>query len=441
MIKKQTISIAVVGRPNVGKSTLFNRLIKQRKAIETDVAGTTRDRLYGDFVWRGKQYEIIDTAGLLYQNLDEIESEAQKSTQIAMEQADVILFVVDYKQGVADIDLEIAKTLRRHARAILVVNKCDSEFNEEKLLPYKRLGFGHMALVSAISGRNSGDLLDLIDQVAHDLGGERKTVDRGIKQFSLSFIGRPNAGKSTLLNTIMGEEKMIVSKVAGTTRDSQEFSFDHKGYRINLIDTAGIQRKSRVRIGSIDGYALLRSYRAINDSDILVYILDASEGVVSFDQSLLGKAKDSGKSIVLAVNKIDLWEDKDRDMAQFIGLLQEELNFMPWLPVVFISAKDKTNVENLLNQTVKVIEEREIEISQSECDQLLREAVELNGQIDYISFLTYERSKPVVFKIKTKKNKKPHFSHLRYLENRIRDHYPLSGSPLYIDWQKKTGKN
>jgi len=443
MSNNDTISIALIGRPNVGKSTLFNRLIKQRKAIETPIAGTTRDRLYGDFIWRGRDYQIIDTAGLLYGNQNEIEAESYKSTQIAIGQADIIVFIVDYRQGVTDIDLEIAKSLRKKDNVILAINKCDSNFDQEKLLPYRRLGIGHSVLVSAISGRNSGDLLDMLEEVAARLPAQNKIFRQDDKKvINLSIIGRPNSGKSTLLNTILGEEKMIVSSEPGTTRDAQEFSFDHGGFRINLVDTAGIRRKSKIKIGSIEGYALLRSFRAIKDADTIIYMIDASEGIVSLDLSLLGEAEQSGRAIILVINKIDLWgEDTETAMARFVAKLQKELNFMPWLPVVFVSAKNSTNVAKLLNQVVKIEQESIATIEQNDLTRLLDDAKERNSQIGYITGLTFACAKPPVFKITTKKNKKPHFSHLRYLENRIRDVYVFRARPLFIDWDKrgKTG--
>lgn len=435
MSNNKPISIAIVGRPNVGKSTLFNRIIKERRAIETPEAGTTRDRLYGDFIWRGVNYQLIDTAGMLFGKLGELESAAQESTQIATEEADIIIFVVDFKEGITNIDLEIAKTLRKHPKTILAVNKSDNRFDAEAASPFRRLGIRNIVLVSAISGKNSGDLLDKLHEISRDLIQTPRKSDSSLKEFNLSIIGRPNAGKSTLLNTITGEKKMIVSSVAGTTRDSQEISFDQGGYRINLVDTAGIKRKSKVKLGSPEGYALLRSYKAIRDCDILVYLIDVTEGLVSIDQTILGEAKKRGKSAVLAINKIDEWQDsREKKMAEFISLLQSGLNFMPWVPVVFISAKDNINIGNLLNQCIKAIEQRQAEIGQEECDTILAQAKARNSQINYIKSLHFERPNPIVFKIRTNKNKKPHFSHLRYLENQIRDVYPLPGNPIYIDW-------
>ncbi len=403
MNKKSLITIAVVGRPNVGKSTLFNRLIKKRHAIETDVAGTTRDRLYSELIWRGNEYRIIDTAGLLYQNKDEIEIESQESTKMAIDEADIVLFVVDYKQGITDLDLNISKVLRKTENTLLVINKCDSDFNEEKLQPFKRLGINRMVLTSAISGRNTGDLLDQITEMSQTVNAKSFEINEDPNQIRMSIIGRPNAGKSTLLNTIMGEKKMITSSVPGTTRDTQEFKFLHKGKLISICDTAGLKRKSKVKIGSIEGYALLRSYRAIRESQVVVYMLDAEEGVVSLDQALLGEVVKEGKSLILAINKIDLWQDKEKMMAQFIAKLRQQLNFMPWLPIVFVSAQENQHVNNLIGQVVDVFQERFLELSEEECEQLLTEAKKRNSQIDYIKSLQFIRSNPVVFKISTKK--------------------------------------
>lgn len=437
MSKSKIIKIAIVGRPNVGKSTLFNRIIKNRKAIETDEAGTTRDRLYGDFFWREKKYQLIDTAGLLHKSSNSLEAEAQESTRIALEEAEIILFVVNYKEGITEQDIKISRLVKRRSEVILVINKCDSNFDEEKLIPFKRLGIARMVLVSAISGRNSGDLLDEINDLSFGIDerlDDGATEEKPTNMVAVSLIGRPNAGKSTLLNTLMGGKKMITSEIPGTTRDSQDFEFIHKGNKIIICDTAGIKRKSQVKIGSPDGYALLRSFRAITDSKLVVYLIDAKEGLVSLDQTMLGKVACEGRSVILAVNKIDLWQDKEKQMLKLITEMQEELNFMPWLPVVFISAENKDNINSLLNQIIIVNKERFTEISDEECEQILREAKERNSQIYYIKSLKFERNNPVVFKILTQKKKKPHFSHLRFLENRIREAVPFRGNPIFIDW-------
>ncbi|OQB06430.1 MAG: GTPase Der [bacterium ADurb.Bin212] len=439
MSNSKPIIIAMVGRPNVGKSTLFNRLIKKRQAIETDEAGTTRDRLYADTTWRGRRYKLVDTAGLLKKTNDIIDEETQESTKIALQEADIILFLVNYREGVTEHDIHISRSLKKMQKVILVVNKCDSNFDEEKLTPFKRLGVPKMVLTSAISGRNTGDLMDEIGSMADSIGYLNEDNSDSSNQdktdtITVSLLGRPNAGKSTLLNSIMGEKKMIASSVAGTTRDSQDFEFRFMGQRIIICDTAGIKRKSRVKIGSADGYALLRSYRAIRDSEVVVYLVDAKEGVVSVDQSILGEVISQGRSIILAVNKIDTWgEEREREMVRSIEKLRQDLNFMPWLPVIYISATEKDNITSLLKQIISVHKERFTEVNEEDCQNILTEAKERNSQIHYIKSLHFFRNNPAVFKIATKKNKKPHFSHLRYLENRIREAFPFRGCPIYID--------
>jgi GTP-binding protein len=230
---------------------------------------------------------------------------------------------------------------------------------------------------------------------------------------------------------------MITSSIPGTTRDVQEYSFIHKGKNIIICDTAGLKRKSKVKIGTIEGYALLRSYKTIRESQVVIYLLDATEGIVSLDQALLGEIISEGKSIILAVNKIDLWQDIENNMSHFIANLRQQLNFMPWLPVVFISAQEKQHIDILLNQVVDVYKERFIEISAEDCATLLSESKERNSQIDYMRSLLFIRSNPIIFKVITKKNKKLHFSHIRYLENRIREIYPCRGNPIFIDHLKK----
>lgn len=436
MSKISQILVAIVGQPNVGKSTLFNRLIGQKHAIETPIPGTTRDRLYDDIVWRGRDYLLMDTAGILFGSHDDVGESGQRATELAMEEADVILFVVDFKQGITQADLQISKKLRREKNVILVINKCDNKFDTQLLLPFKRLGLEKMTLVSAVSGRNTGDLLDMIHDAAHNIT-PKITKDADDNIINLAIIGRPNAGKSTLLNSIIGEKKMIVSSTPGTTRDSQNYQTTYKNKVVNLIDTAGIRKKSKIQFGSIEGYAQLRSIKAIRDSNVVVYLLDASAGIVSLDQSLLGEAAKQGKSIILAVNKIDLWADAENEMAKFIAKLQSELNFMPWLPIIFVSAKNQVHLNNLLNQSSKVFENRFLMIESEVCTQILLQAKENNGQIEYMRSLVQERSNPAVFKIKTHKNKKPHFSHLRYLENRIRDYQEFRGNPIFIDWLRR----
>ena len=437
MNQSYTPLIAIVGRPNVGKSTLFNRLVGKRVAIEAKEAGTTRDRLSGEFFWRGQNYMVVDTAGLI-DPTNEILSESIKAAEIAIEQADLILFLVDYKDGLTNADIQIAHKLRKiKKKVILVVNKCDSKFGPEINLQFRRTGFENIVLVSAISGKNSGDLLDLISESI--LKQSKKiTKDSNDNDISLAIVGRPNVGKSTLVNELINEKRMIVASTPNTTRDAQDFIFSHKGKSLRVTDTAGINQKSRMERNTVESFAYLRSIRAIKDSQIVIYMLDAETELTALDLSVIGQAKELGKSIILAINKVDLWQNEiEQNMSKTIYTLQDRLNFMPYLPAVFISAKEKTHLNNLLNQILKVDSERNTLVDQEKIDQIIDNAKMSQSGTYYFYNLKFEKTNPPIFKLSTYKNKKPHFSHLRYLENKIRDIYPFTGTPIFIDWIKK----
>lgn len=426
--------VAIVGRPNVGKSTLYNRLVGKRVAIESAEPGTTRDRLLSEVSWHGKKFLLVDTAGLV-QPKDEILEASVKAAKMAIETADLILFLVDFKTGLTTEDFQIAKDLRKsNKEIILVVNKCDNKFDDELKNQFRRLGFPEIMLASAISGKNSGDLLDKITKLIPKVTAITKEKDDEIK---LAIIGRPNVGKSTLLNAISGEEKMIVSPTPHTTRDAQDFLIEHKGKKIRIIDTAGMRRRGKVDHDTIESFAYLRSERAIKDSKIVVYMIDTEQGLANLDLNLIGEAIKIGKSVILAVNKFDLWgEELEINMRKMIGLLQNELNFAPWLPVVFISAQDKTHLNNLLNQIIKIDTERKSIADDDTLQEIFNQAREQYLNIHYFKTLKFEKTNPPVFKLTTYKNKKPHFSDLRYLENKIRDVYPYYGTPIFIDWER-----
>lgn len=425
--------VAIIGRPNVGKSTLFNRLIGRRKAIETPIAGTTRDRLYGDLSWVGKNYILVDTAGIISGSRDELLKAAMLGVELAISEAESIIFVVDIKDGLQTKDFEIAKLLRKSKKNVIVAaNKADNMNLAGKNNEFRRLGFDRVIPVSAISGKNSGDLLDALNEISS--GEELKREPKS--DFSIAIIGRPNAGKSTLLNAIAESPKMIVSPVPGTTRDAEDHIVNCAGKTIRLTDTAGIRKKSKIPYDSIESYALLRSLRSLESSDVAIFIVDATAGLVSLDQNILGEAVNLGKSIVLAVNKIDLWENPEKEMPVFLGKLQNELNFMPWLPVVFISAQENTHVKNLMQQAIKSYENRFIEADNAELKKILEDGKAAQPELSYVKELYFERKNPPVFKAKIWKKEKLHFSHKRFLENRIRDVYGYEGAPIFIDWIK-----
>lgn len=430
-------TIAIVGRPNVGKSTLFNRIIGKRVAIEAKEARTTRDRLTSKFFWRNQNFILVDTAGLI-NSTNEILTESVKATNMAIEQSDLILFTVDFKEGPTEADLKLAKVLRKNRKAvILAVNKCDNIFHNEQKNQFKRLGFENIVLVSAISGKNTGDLLDLVHKLTQK-PTEKSTEINHENDISVSIIGRPNVGKSTLLNKIINQNRMIVSSVPNTTRDSQDSYFKFKNKNLKIIDTAGLNKKTKNDRNTVESFAYLRSINAIKNSSVIIYVLDAEQKITSFDLNIIGQAKEFGKSILIAVNKCDLWkENLENNMLKTISALQDKLNFMPYVPIVFISAQKRTHLINLLDQVLKVYDERNFIPDQKIVNQIFQQSKNSQSGFYYFKNLKFEKTNPPVFKLFIYKNKKPHFSHLRYLENKIRDIYPYIGTPIFIDWVKQ----
>lgn len=442
-MQKDQFTIAIVGRPNVGKSTLFNRLVGKRIAIESPVPGTTRDRLYGETSWRGQELSIVDVAGVEFGSKKEIDKSTQEGVEIAISSADLILFVVDWNDKNNETDKLIARRLRKEAKKVLlVVNKADNIKRIEEASEFKRLGPFNLVPVSAISGKASGDLLDQVVKQLDTLDDRHPVPKQNIRaDINLSIIGRPNVGKSTLLNTIIGEKRAVVSEIAGTTRDIVNVDFMHKGKKIYLADTAGIRRPGKIGRDTIESFSVIRSYRALKSSDIVILVIDASEGLVALDANILGKAKEMGKGIVLAVNKIDLIEeDRGNFIAVTLDKLAKELNFIPWLPVVFISAKDEENINYLLNQVVEADKSRKTLLDQEVLARILDEAKNSNNQLIGITGLKQERTAPPIFKVLFKGREAPHYTQIRYLENRIRDHFPMSGSPVFLDLIKSGKK-
>lgn len=437
MTKSNQKTVAIIGRPNVGKSTLFNRLIGKREAIETPIPGTTRDRLFGEVFWRGITFDLVDVAGIEYSSKAEIDKNTQEGVNSAIENADLILFIVDWNEKNNEVDRRIARTLRTIKKpVILVTNKCDNLERLQTAEEFKRLGNFTVVPVSAISGKSSGDLLDVVVEKLKVKKSEIKNIEdeKFDDEVKLAIIGRPNVGKSTLINTILGEKRVVVSEVPGTTRDTISINFMHKGHKIELADTAGIRRRGKIVKDTIESFAMLRTNRALKECDVAVLLIDAEEGLVATDTHILGQAKEWGKGLVLAVNKTDLWEEskKEQFMAQLLYYLQKKLNFTPWLPTVFISAKDDENIKPLLNQVIISYENRKTWIPEEELNTILTEAKESNNQIFNILSLKQKRTSPPTFEALHCK-KAPHATQLRYLENRIRDVYPLPGSPMFLD--------
>ncbi len=429
-------TVALIGRPNVGKSTLFNRLAGKRLAIETPIPGTTRDRLFARVSWQGSEFNLVDVAGI-ETGKTELNILTQQNIEVAQTEADLILFIVDWTEPDNDADKRIARELRKSTKpVILVVNKADNISRQDKLELFKRLGNFPVIPVSAISGSNSGDLLELIVKKLSEVKVEKKPTrydsDRENIDIRLAIIGRPNVGKSTLLNSIIGQKRAIVSAEPGTTRDVVDVVFWHKSKKILIADTAGIRRPGKIGRDTIESYSLLRTEEALRKSDVAVLIIDAKESLVALDTNILGKAKEWGKGIVLAVNKIDEIDDEDF-IAKTLSALKIKLNFVPWLPVVFVSAQNQTNLKNLLDQVVAVATNRQTEIPQADLDAILTHAKNSNFQLEGLQSLIQKSTDPPVFEIKNKGKKKPHYTQVRYLENKLRDVYPLNGTPIFID--------
>jgi len=435
MEKQNQKVVALIGRPNVGKSTLFNRLAGRRIAIETPIPGTTRDQLFASIKWQGTDFTLIDVAGV-ESSKTELDLSSQENIQIAQKEADLLLFVVDWNEPENDADKRIARELRKSGKpVILVINKADNVKRQSDLDIFKRLGDFPIVPVSAISGSNSGNLLDAITEKLKTISItelSKKAKHSSSIDIKLAIIGRPNAGKSTLLNSIIGVKRAIVSDVPGTTRDVVDVIFSHKGKKILISDTAGIRRPGKIGRDTIESYSYLRTEQALRRSDVAILVIDAKEELVALDTNILGKAKEWGKGIVLAINKIDEIEDDDF-CARVLNSLKVKLNFVPWLPAVFVSAKDKTNLKKLLDLVVSTDANRRTIISQDELDEILLEAKKTNFQLEGLKSLQQVKSAPVVFEVKNKGNKTPHYTQIRYLENKIRDVYPMNGAPIFID--------
>jgi GTP-binding protein len=426
-------NVAIIGRPNVGKSTLFNRLAGKSIAIETKIPGTTRDRLYAEIGFGNFSFCLTDLAGFAFDLKSELDRAIQEGTRLAMENADLILFLVDWEEKNNETDKAIARIIRRSNKPILLaINKVDNLAREKDLEEFKRLGNFPQITVSAISGKNTGTLLETIVKKLGSIPNQKKKE----ADINLAILGRPNAGKSTLLNSLIGQKRAIVSEEPGTTRDSADYIFRYRNKTIRLIDTAGIRQPGKIKKDTIESFSVIRSWQAFRQADIIIVLADGSEGLVSSDIHLIGEAKENGKGVILAVNKIDKWLNPKTQIAKMIQDFQIRLNFAPWLPIVFISGKDELNLKPLLNQVIKINENLNSRIPQEDLDLILRSAKESNFQLKNLIKLRQKKIKPTVFELTFEGKNPPHLTQTRALENKIRDLHPLSGVPFFVDFKK-----
>jgi GTP-binding protein len=461
--------VAIVGRPNVGKSTFFNRMIGERVAIVEDMPGTTRDRLYGDTDWNGREFTLIDTGGLelgggipvgqvgLSGQPGDIMNHVTAQVQLAIEEADVIIFMVDAQAGITAADEEVADLLRRSQKpVILAANKADNAKRRLDAVEFYALGVGEPVDISSIQGVGTGDLLDLIVEALPPADEMEEEEEEDIPR--IAIVGRPNVGKSSLLNAILGVERSIVSDVPGTTRDTIDTEFEYEGRKIKLIDTAGIRRRGRVGAG-VEKYSVLRSTRAIERSDVAILLIDASEGLAAQDTHIAGVVHEQAKGVIVVVNKWDLAQQQRRDEREgkfarpddeidsaehYRITLAEDLKFIPYAPIVFASAKTGYHVKSILETALHIAEMRYLRVPTSRLNEVVQEAIRRHNPTVIrtkplkIYYATQARVNPPTFVFFVNDTQAVHFSYERYLENRLRDAFGFKGTGIRLQFRPRS---
>lgn len=435
--------VAIVGRPNVGKSTFFNYIVGQRISIVEDVPGVTRDRVYAESNWRGRDFTVIDTAGIEELTGDVIVNQMREQVDIAISVADVIIFLTDIRQGVTAADKEIAMMLKRSKKpVVLVCNKADN-FGENpvELYEFYNLGIGTPIALSAANAIGIGDVLDAI----YDEFPEEDENESDPEIIKVAIIGKPNAGKSSLVNKILGENRVIVSDVAGTTRDAIDSEFQNEFGKYIFIDTAGIRRKSKVK-ENIEKYSVMRSNLAIERADVCIMMIDATEGVSEQDSKIIGEAHEAGKGIIIAVNKWDEVEKDNHTTEKFKKEVYEQFPFATYAPIIFISAKTGQRVNKLFEMINNVASQNALRVSTAILNQVINEAIAVvqpptdKGKRLKIFYATQATTKPPTFVIFVNKKELFHFSYERYLVNCIRNNFGLEGTPVRIIVREKNDK-
>lgn len=447
--------VALVGRPNVGKSTLFNRLVGARLAIVDETPGTTRDRLYADAEWVGVTFTVVDTGGIEFgaedgwlvpegelsplstaspQYIRQIRAQAQ----VAIDEADVIVFLVDVQDGLTSADQEVAEILRRTRKPVLVAaNKADNLALSQHALEFYALGLGEVYPISALHGTGTGDLLD---QVVASF--PREEEEEEIEAVKIAIVGRPNVGKSSLLNKLLGEERAIVSPIPGTTRDAIDTFLEWEGTPVVLIDTAGIRRRGHIERG-IEKYSVLRALRAINRADVVLLLIDATEGVTAQDAHIAGYILEESKSVVVVVNKWDAIEKDTYTMIEYTKQVRSDLRFLDYVPVLFISALTGKRVHQVIPTALEVQKERLVRIPTAELNRIVRDAVYRHrppskwGKRLKFYYATQAAVDPPTFVFFVNDRRLVHFTYERYIENQLRAHYPFTGTPLRLTFRNR----
>ena len=431
--------VAVVGRPNVGKSTLFNRLAGKRISIVEDTPGVTRDRIYCQVEWLKYNFSLIDTGGIEPSSEDIIPKQMKRQAELAIETADVIMFMVDGKEGLTPSDYEVADMLRTASKPIvLVVNKIDNPAMEDNKYEFYNLGLGEPISISASAGLGIGDMLDVVTGHFVEFGEEDLEQDA----IRVAIIGKPNVGKSSLLNRLTGEERSIVSDIPGTTRDAIDSFVQIGEDKFVFIDTAGIRRKSKVK-EDVEKYSVIRALTSIEKADVCLVLLDGDEQISEQDEKIAGYAHEEGKAIVIVVNKWDKVEKDDKTMNEFVKKVRTSLSFMSYAPVVFISAKTGQRINKMIEAIKSVYEQYTIRIKTGVLNEVINEAVMMKqppiekGKLLKIYYATQVAAKPPTFAIFVNYTNIIHFSYARYLENQLRQHFGLEGTPIKLLYRPK----
>ena len=436
-------TVTIVGRPNVGKSTLFNRIAGKRISITEDTPGVTRDRIYAECEWLDNYFTLIDTGGIELNATDTIFAQMRIQAEIAIDMADVVLFMVDGKEGVTAADTEVAQMLRKaNKEIILVVNKMDRFVNEDNIYEFYNLGLGEPVPVSSSEALGIGDLLDEIISKFD----ETMNTDEEDESIKIAVIGKPNAGKSSVINRIIGEERVIVSNIPGTTRDAIDTKFESNGKKYTLIDTAGIRKKSKVS-ETVEKYSVLRAFTAVERADICILVIDADKGVTDQDIRIAGYSHDNNKGMIIVVNKWDLIEKDNNTFKEFTGNIRQKLAYAPYAPIMTVSALTGQRVNKILDVVDEVFGFRNLRISTGVLNDILTEAVLMNqpatvkGKRLKIYYGTQVAVNPPKFLIFVNDKEIVHFSYERYIENKIRESFEYKGTPIVIEFRNRNEKS
>ena len=435
--------VTIVGRPNVGKSTLFNRIAGRRISITEDTPGVTRDRIYAECEWLDNHFTLIDTGGIEPNTTDTIFEQMRIQAEIAIDMADVVLFMVDGKEGLTADDTEVAQMLRKADKEIiLVVNKIDRFVNEDNIYEFYNLGLGDPVSISSAEALGIGDLLDEIISKFD----ERMNVEEGDDSVKIAVIGKPNAGKSSIINKIIGEDRVIVSDIPGTTRDAIDTKFERNSKKYTLIDTAGIRKKSKI-LESVEKYSVLRAFTAVERADICILVIDADKGVTEQDIRIAGYSHDNSKGMIIAVNKWDLIEKDNKTFKEFTDDIRQKLAYASYAPIITVSALTGQRMNKILDAVDEVYSFRNLRISTGVLNDILTEAVLMNqpatvkGKRLKIFYGTQVAVNPPKFLIFVNDKEIVHFSYERYIENKIREAFEYKGTPIVIEFRNRSEKN